>query len=107
MASVPTVEECMEFAEQHDSVYPPELFEVAYRAEVSLQALTNVVSPYTDPLAQALLRRVLRSTAMKAVQLGLITGTGDGNVGVGRVAGLDREVQRLEAPTRKYSNRVF
>lgn len=59
---------------------------------------------YPDDLAQALLRRVARAAALRGIPLGVISGIADGQAGVTRVSGLDREIQRLEKPFRKLAS---
>lgn len=66
-------------------------------AEQSDQASRCRVEPYTDALAQALIRRVARARAMKNVPLGVQM---DESGGI-RLGSTDPEVRRLEAPYRR------
>lgn len=78
-------------------------------SEIALQADECVydVDDYPAPLRQALYRRVNRALELENQPLGLITGAGDGQTGVSRVDGTDREIRRLEAKYRVHSDRIF
>ena len=69
----------------------------AYAAEVADQSSRCRVDPYNDALAEALLRRVKRNLAMRALPLGVQTD----ELGATRIGSTDPEVRRLEGPYRR------
>jgi hypothetical protein len=89
---VPTVEEVANEIGKIASVIGS-----AYLAEVTDQASRCRVEPYTDALAAALCRRVLRAVNMANLPLGLL----QDETGATRVGSTDPEVRRLEGPYRR------
>lgn len=76
----------------------------AYKAEAKAQGrvcrVPSADDQWDDDLGQALMRRVRRNLAMRALPLGLSVAAAEGAVAAIRV-GYDYEVRRLEAPHRK------
>lgn len=72
----------------------------ALRAEQSAQARRCRVDPYTQDLHEALLRRVARNLAARAVPIAQFTSFEGGGTST-RVPSRDPEVARLEAPFRR------
>lgn len=70
----------------------------ALAAEKVAQTTACRVQPYTNALAEALLRRVVRNLAMRNVPLGVQSDPETGGI---RLGSTDPEVRRLEAPYRK------
>lgn len=75
--------------------------EAALTAERSAQAARcRVGAVYPPDLREALLRRVARNLAMRALPLGVQFGNGEGGDST-RLSQYDPEIRRLEAPYRK------
>ena len=69
----------------------------ALAAETAAQARRcTIPDPYPDDLAEALLRRVARNLALRALPLAVLQG--DAETGLMTLPGRDPEVRRLEAP---------
>lgn len=104
----PTIAELREYTYQtHNVSLSDEELEEALQAEIELQSdrcKVPAVSPETTlpySLKQALKRRVARNIVLRAQPGGVIVGIADGAVGMSRVAGEDREIDRLEKRYRK------
>jgi len=74
-----------------------EEIEQALIAETCAQADRCRVEPYTDALAEALMRRVARNLAMRSVPLGVQADEMGGKY----IGSNDPEVRRLEGPYRR------
>lgn len=96
MAAPPTLTEIRDILKTSVSKVPDTELQSIIDSEYSQQSLACAVDPYTEDLRQAMIRRVHRALALKGAPLGIITGAGDTNTGVGRVSWNDREVERLE-----------
>lgn len=87
-----------------DSSYTDDEITSALNAEIAAQQrvcrVPEADGAYPDDLGQALMRRVSRNLAMKALPLGLQTAMSEAAVATIKV-GSDSEVRRLEAPWRK------
>lgn len=104
----PDLEELRKYTYQTHAISPSdEELEETLQAEIELQARrcrVPAVNPETElpfSLKQALKRRVARNLVLRAQPGGVIVGIADGAVGMSRVSGEDREIDRLEMPYRK------
>jgi len=96
MATIPTVAEIREILDIGSSRTDAVLQDVLDAELEDQNDLCEYEGDYPARLRQALLRRVNRHLAVAEEPLGLVTGAGDGNVGMPRITGRDREVDRLE-----------
>ena len=104
--AIPTVDDVVEYlgdaadrwTDDGGTTYPA--IDQHLRAETDAQARAcTVPTPYPDPLAVALLRRVQRALAMRSLPLAVLQG--DAESGSTFLPGRDPEIRRLEAPYRK------
>lgn len=102
--AAPTVPEIQEYLDSIGSHASPEAVEDAYQAEKTAQAAVCAVpddeSGWPADLAEALKRRVAVNLTVRGLPLGIQASMTEAAVGIARVGGGDREVQRLEAPYR-------
>ena len=75
--------------------------EGALAAETAAQAARCRVTPYTDDLREALMRRVARNLAARAIPVATWTSFEGGGGASTRVPTSDPEIARLEAPYRR------
>ncbi len=104
--AIPTTEDVVEYlgdaaerwTDDGGTTYPA--IDQHISSETAAQAsVCTVPTPYPDPLALALLRRVQRALAMRSLPLSVLQG--DSESGSTFLPGRDPEVRRLEAPYRK------
>lgn len=115
MADIPTIEELREeldLGARHTDAkiqrkLDAELAKQTKKCGVDVDGERVRRDPYPADLLDALIRRVSRSLAVADEPLGIITGAGDGNVGLGRVSGRDREIERLESDYVNYTGTVL
>ncbi len=106
MPSVPTVVEARAYMSEQAQRFADETIQLAIDAErvAQAQAIRLPIDPVLPPsptylpadLKEALLRRVSRNLALRALPIGQQTGL-DGGPGL-RVSRVDPEIIRLEAP---------
>jgi hypothetical protein len=99
-SGMPTVSDCVHYAKDAYRGWGTDQVQDALSAEAQAQRdVCGERNPYPDSLRQALLRRVLRNLAMRALPLAIATG--DAESGPTVLPGRDPEVRRFEAPYRR------
>lgn len=97
--SLPTITDVRAYMEDAALQWTDPELQGALNAEQAAQARVCRVASYSDDLREALLRRVQRNLAMRALPLAVLQG--DAEAGNSIVPGRDPEVRRLEAPYRR------
>lgn len=97
--TMPTVAEVMTYLGDAAAQWGNADVQGALDAEQAAQARVCRIASYSNDLREALLRRVQRNLAMRALPLAVLQG--DPEAGSTVLPGRDPEVRRLEAPYRK------
>ncbi|WP_028654878.1 hypothetical protein [Nocardioides sp. J54] len=102
--SAPTVPEVQAYLTSIGLTPQPLTVENAYEAEKAAQARVCEVpadgADWPADLAEALCRRVAVNLTVRGLPLGVQASISEAAVGIARVGGGDREVDRLEGPYR-------